>query len=113
MSQKHFILAKCDGEIGLSLGLRALISKGVNFTQAFCSNLHVIEHLETYDENVTRDFVDAYLHEMNLNKDTEHSSFRGEEGLTNLRVVLLDLFVAGMYVCFKLSFIKYVVKISA
>ncbi|CAG7721869.1 unnamed protein product [Allacma fusca] len=49
-------------------------------------------HLEEYDPPKTNDFIDTYLHR-HMRQDG--SSFSGKEGIQNLRVSLLDLFVAG------------------
>lgn len=76
------------------------------------------QHLEAYDENISRDFIDVYLHSHNKSSSIE-SGFHGEEGrkfseslllikqhsnirdfsyeisVKNLNVLLLDLIGAG------------------
>jgi hypothetical protein len=37
------------------------------------------EHVDTYDENQTRDYIDAYLHHANHTKDHPTSSFNQEQ----------------------------------
>jgi hypothetical protein len=55
---------------------------------------HIQSHRSTYNENITRDFIDAYMHELGK-PENKGSSFDGDEGQLNLKVVLHDLFVAG------------------
>ncbi|XP_037048891.1 cytochrome P450 2J6-like [Bradysia coprophila] len=52
------------------------------------------DHLDNYDENVSKDFIDVYLHAHNKSPSTG-SGFYGEEGLENLNILLLDLIGAG------------------
>ena len=52
------------------------------------------EHERTLDINEPRDFIDSYLTEVKKTTDTM-SSFYGEDGIRNLRHLLLDLFLAG------------------
>jgi len=54
----------------------------------------VQEHLKIYDENISKDFIDVYLHAHNKSSSKE-SAFYGEEGLQNLTVLLRDLIGAG------------------
>jgi len=54
----------------------------------------VTEHLEVYDENISRDFIDVYLHALNKSS-SEDSGFYGKEGFQNLNVLLRDLIGAG------------------
>lgn len=49
------------------------------------------EHKETWDQAVTRDFVDAFLSEIEKARDDSKSSFTEE----NLFLTTIDLFVAG------------------
>ena len=50
-------------------------------------------HLEGYQENEMRDFLDVYIKEMKA--ASPDSSFYGEVGMKNLKTVLLDLFIGG------------------
>ncbi len=51
------------------------------------------EHLQTYQDDHPRDFIDAYIkHGMS---SPEGSSFHGKEFETNLKNVLTDIFIAG------------------
>ena len=52
------------------------------------------EHLDTFNAEDLRDFIDVYIAEMNKEKDPE-SSFFGDNGLENLVQSLVDLFFAG------------------
>ena len=52
------------------------------------------EHLETFDENHMRDFLDVYISKMKETLD-ETSSFYGLKGIQNLEITFMDLFVAG------------------
>ena len=52
------------------------------------------EHLDTFNAEDLRDFIDVYIAEMNKEKDPE-SSFFGDNGLENLVQSLVDLFLAG------------------
>jgi cytochrome P450 len=54
----------------------------------------VTAHRNTFQEGDARDFIDVYLREILKTKDP-HSSFFGEEGMTQLEFGLLDLFLAG------------------
>lgn len=54
----------------------------------------IAAHRQTYNENRTRDLIDAYLHEVKAHESQgEASSFTEEQ----LAMVCLDLFVAGAY----------------
>ena len=52
------------------------------------------EHLDTFNAEDLRDFIDVYIAEMNKETDPE-SSFFGDNGLENLVQSLVDLFFAG------------------
>ncbi|ODM92367.1 Cytochrome P450 2J6 [Orchesella cincta] len=66
------------------------IAKNMNFVKGT-----VEDHQSTFQKDAApRDFIDVYLAEMEKTSDTT-SSFYKEEGLKNLTVTLLDLFVAG------------------
>ena len=57
--------------------------KSIKVLQYFISQDTVKEHLQTYDPNDMRDFIDIYLRE--LKKDDVDSSFCGKR-LTYMRV---------------------------
>ena len=52
------------------------------------------EHKETFDTNAPRDFIDVTLKEIENTTDVK-SSFYKKTGYDNLKVTLLDLFLAG------------------
>jgi len=56
---------------------------------------HFDKHLETYDENVTRDFMDIYIKEVRANADKKESIFFGRKGRENLSALYVDLFIGG------------------
>ncbi|CAL8102464.1 unnamed protein product [Orchesella dallaii] len=63
-------------------------------TMAFVKGT-VTDHQNTFQKDAApRDFIDMYLGEMEKTTDPA-SSFYKEEGLKNLTITLLDLFVAG------------------
>ena len=53
------------------------------------------DHKLTLDKNVTRDFIDAFLHKIEETTDPS-SSFFGDLGRLNMRNSMFDLFIAGM-----------------
>jgi len=55
---------------------------------------NIEKHQETLDINEPRDYIDMALIEMEKTKDSK-SSFHGQLGLDNLKVSILDLFMAG------------------
>ncbi len=56
----------------------------------------VSDHEATFEEDNLRDFTDHYLKEMRLKSASdEGSSFKGEDGRTNLVNCLFDFFIAG------------------
>jgi len=55
---------------------------------------NIEKHQETLDINEPRDYIDMVLIEIEKTKDSK-SSFHGELGLDNLKVSMLDLFMAG------------------
>ena len=57
---------------------------------------YVKEHKSSLDEDNIRDFLDAYLIEINKHQNDKESSFHRERGHYMLINVLIDLFIAGM-----------------
>ena len=55
---------------------------------------NIEKHQETLDINEPRDYIDMVLIEIEKTKDSK-SSFHGQLGLDNLKVSILDLFMAG------------------
>ena len=56
---------------------------------------NVAEHLDTFQEDNLRDLTDHYIKRMKVAEASHNggdNSFRGKEGLANLRAVMLDLF---------------------
>ncbi len=51
------------------------------------------EHLQTYEDDYARDFIDAYISHAATSQ--EGSSFHGKNFELNLKNVLVDLFIAG------------------
>ncbi len=56
---------------------------------------HFDQHLETYDENVTRDFMDIYIKEVRANAANKESIFFGQKGRQNMSALYVDLFIGG------------------
>lgn len=71
------------------------------------------EHQKAFQkDSEARDFIDVYLAEMERTTDP-HSSFFKEEGLKNLKITLLDLFVAGAVkriFCCRIFLLKFMVE---
>ena len=57
---------------------------------------NIQHHRSTMDPDHPRDFMDAYLQEINQTRDP-HSSFYGRRGEESLIATIMDLFLAGIY----------------
>ena len=57
---------------------------------------YVKQHQSTLDQDNTRDFIDAFLVEMEKQKCDPSASFYGDRGYYTLINLLIDLFIAGM-----------------
>ena len=54
------------------------------------------KHMETFDPDNIRDFIDKYLLKMQQSDDIRYSTFQGSCGYANLTAMLIDIFLAGM-----------------
>lgn len=58
-------------------------------------NEEIDNHKKSFDPNLVRDFIDAYLKKIQDTKDPT-SSFHEQRGEVNMRNSMFDLFIAGM-----------------
>ncbi len=54
------------------------------------------KHVETYQDDNMRDFIDHYIKEIKeKSSKQEHSTFKGNDGKLNIEGIIVDLFIAG------------------